>query len=77
VASRYGLLPLEDAPRTLVFRAIDDLIRSDTTMQRIFKGAIRSWRGDPSDKAELATGMAPAIRLIPARRRAISMSTSS
>jgi hypothetical protein len=66
VPSRYGNLPLDDAPRTLVFRAIDDLIRADGTMQRIFRGNIRSWRGDPNDKAELAIGMAPAIRLTPA-----------
>lgn len=65
MSSKYGLLPLEDAPRTLVFRAIDDLIRADPVMQRIFRGNIRSWRGDANDKAELAIGMAPAMRLTP------------
>jgi hypothetical protein len=67
MATRYGKLPFDDSPRTLVFRAIDDLLRSAPILQSVFSkpGAFRSWRGLPEDKADFALQQGVAVRLTP------------
>lgn len=65
--SQYGRLALDDGNRVKVFRAIDDRIRSDKTIQRIFMRphAIVSWRGKPDDKRQFAIDEMPALVLTP------------
>ena len=67
MAARFGKLPLNDSPRTSVFRCIDDILRADPNLQRFFSkpGAFRSWRGETTDKSDFAQTTAPAIRLTP------------
>lgn len=65
MATRFGKLPYNDSPRTLVFRAIDDILRADRNLQRSLSrvGAFRSWRGGPEDKQDFAQTQAPAVRI--------------
>lgn len=67
MACRYGKLPLNDSPRTLVFRCVDDILRADPVLRNIFAGedSFRSWQGRPSDMADFAQAQAPAIRITP------------
>lgn len=65
--ARFGKLPLDDSPRTRVFRCIDDMLRDDPTVKRLFNrpGSFCSWRGEPKDKQPFAQDTAPAIRISP------------
>jgi hypothetical protein len=67
MGTRYGKLPYNDSPRTLVFRAIDDILRADANLSRAFSkvGSFRSWRGGPEDKQDFAQTQAPAVRITP------------
>ncbi len=67
MAARFGKLPLNDSPRTSVFRCIDDILRADPDLQRFFSkpGAFRSWRGLPDDKLDFAISQGTAIRITP------------
>jgi hypothetical protein len=67
MAARYGRLPLDDSPRTRVFRAIDDLLRADPDLKRLFSrpGAYRSWIGQPEDKNPFGQNTAPCMRITP------------
>lgn len=62
--ARFAQLALDDAPRTLVFRAVEDLLRRDPTLKRI-ETTIRAWQGEPTDKELLSYDMAPGIILTP------------
>jgi hypothetical protein len=67
MATRFGKLPFNDSPRTLVFRCIDDILRADANLQRSLSrvGSFRSWRGGPEDKSDFAQTQAPAVRITP------------
>jgi hypothetical protein len=62
-------LPLDPAPRTNVFRAIDRMLRADATLRRVCPpdrpGKFRSWSGDPADKNVFGADQAPGIRITP------------
>lgn len=62
-------LDLDDAPDTLVFRKLVAILKADKTMRRVFgperPAAIRSWEGEPHDKAPLSIDQAPCVRLTP------------
>jgi hypothetical protein len=59
-------LDLDTAPRTAVFRQLDQMVRADATISRVFGTRIRSWTGDLSrDAKPLCKGDAPALRLTP------------
>jgi hypothetical protein len=67
MATRFGKLPFDDSPRVKVFRAVDDILRSDPQLQRVLSkpGAFRSWRGDAEDKLPFAQTQGVALRITP------------
>lgn len=61
-----GLLDLNDAPRTSVYRKLVSLVRNDATIKRICRPtSIRAWDGLPQDAGEFSVNIAPAIRFTP------------
>lgn len=59
-------LDIPTAPRTAVFRALDQIVRADPTINGVFGNRIRSWTGDElRDAKPFTTTEAPALRLTP------------
>jgi hypothetical protein len=55
-----------NAPRVQVFRALEKIVRSNPTFQRIVKPtSFRTWSGDPQDEREFGFEIAPAMRWTP------------
>jgi hypothetical protein len=60
-------LQLDPAPRTLVFRALESIVRGNAVFQRIVKpGSFRTWQGKPDDAKPFTIEIAPAMRWTPA-----------
>jgi len=59
-------LDLPQSPRDAVFRAMETIVRSNATFQRVVKPiSFRTWQGNPEDAKEFTFEYAPAIRWTP------------
>jgi|SRR5271157_131502 len=59
-------LDLPQSPRDAVFRAMEKIVRSNATFQRVVKPhSFRTWSGEPQDAREFTFEIAPAIRWTP------------
>jgi hypothetical protein len=59
-------LDLPQSPRDAVFRAMETIVRSNATFQRIIKhSSFRTWQGKPDDAKEFTFSIAPAMRWTP------------
>lgn len=59
-------LDLPQAPRDAVYRAMETIVRQNTTFQRIVRpSSFRTWNGKPDDAKEFTFSIAPALRWTP------------
>jgi len=59
-------LDLNVSPRVAVFRAMESIVRADTTMSRVMKPrSFRTWQGIPDDSKEFNIELAPCMRWTP------------
>ncbi len=59
-------LQLPQSPRDAVFRAMEGIVRTNPTFQRIVKPtSFRTWQGNPEDAKEFTFEIAPALRWTP------------
>ena len=59
-------LDLPQSPRDAVFRAMETIVRSNATFQRVVKPlSFRTWTGNPEDAREFTFSIAPAMRWTP------------
>jgi hypothetical protein len=62
----YKPLDLPQAPRDIVFRLMEGIVRENAVFRRIVKpSSFRTWSGRPDDAELFTTGMAPAMRWTP------------
>jgi hypothetical protein len=64
----YPKLPLPDAPETIAFRVIDNILRSDDTISNLCNGnpgLYISWRGDAEDTFDPSVATCPFLRISP------------
>ncbi len=59
-------LDIPQSPRDAVFRAMETIVRSNSTFQRLVKPvSFRTWQGNPEDAKEFTIEYAPAMRWTP------------
>jgi hypothetical protein len=59
-------LDLPTSPRAAVFRAMEAIVRRDSTFQRVVRPAsFRTWQGSPDDATDFNIAYAPAMRWTP------------
>ncbi len=60
-------LDLDPAPRTVVFRQMEAIVRRNANFQRVVKASsFRTWQGKPDDAKPFTIEIAPAMRWTPA-----------
>ncbi len=60
----FPRLPLNPAPETIAFRAVDAVLRADPDLKRVVK-TIMSWQGDALDDARPTLNLVPWLRITP------------